>query len=242
MVWPPDPLPNNRSNITPQLDNHPSDHNDIANTLATDFVEQISENIAAILINAGAISGNTGAIGVNAGGIAANLASINAQLVNFVPGADPIVRGNGALFQNAGAAPIGTGRLSSIQLQRGQGTGPPIPLTGVATLIPGTTVNTVATVTGQPAVHLCIGTVDIEGGGASAAFAQGFIFLNGVQQGPATAVFNYSTPNTGRATCSVTFLATLGTAAAFDLRVNQQGFLGQVDPGHSSLAVISIYP
>ena len=33
MAWPPDPLPNNRSNITPQLDNHPTDHNDIANTL-----------------------------------------------------------------------------------------------------------------------------------------------------------------------------------------------------------------
>ena len=69
MTWPPDPLPNNRSNITPQLDNHPTDHNDIANTLAEDFVPQVSDNLAAIGVNAGAI-------GVNAGGVAGNAAAI----------------------------------------------------------------------------------------------------------------------------------------------------------------------
>ena len=48
MAWPPDPLPNDRTNQTVQLDNHPDDHNDIANTLAVDFVGQINDNIAAI--------------------------------------------------------------------------------------------------------------------------------------------------------------------------------------------------
>ena len=78
MPWPPDPLPNNRSNITPQLDNHPSDHNDIANTLAEDFVPQVSGNLAAIGVN-------TGNIGVNAANIisgdAATLAAALAEQI-----------------------------------------------------------------------------------------------------------------------------------------------------------------
>lgn len=235
MVWPPDPLPNNRSNITPQLDNHPSDHNDIANTLADDFVEQISENIAAILVNAGAISGNTG-------GIAANLASINAQLVNFIPGADPIVRGNGALFQTAAAAPIGTGRLQSIVVQRGQGTGPTINLPAApGVVVPGTPVTVAASASGLPATHCIFMVVDIAGGGNQASFAQGILFIQGAAQAP-TAVFNYSSPDTGRGTVGMNFVSVSAGALTFDCRVSANGFLGVCDPNHTSLLVISIYP
>ena len=62
MAWPPTPLPNDRTNATPQLDNHPEDHNDIANTLAVDFVPQVSDNLAATIANAANIISGDAAV------------------------------------------------------------------------------------------------------------------------------------------------------------------------------------
>ncbi len=241
MAWPPTPLPNDRDNSTPQIDNHPSDHNDIANTLAVDFVGQINDNI-------GDIATNTGGVAANTGGVAANLASINGLLANFVPGTRPIVRGDGGQFLKANGDPIGDGLMRTIKPGFLTMSGAALPLTGAYQTLDNTT-HVIDTNSTDPAntFHMIIAAFDFEvvGGTGGSDFAEGAIAVGGAPApGGGTAKFGVGTINhVGRATVATMALITPGASASVSLslqaRFQGAGIVANVHPGSTSYHVIS---
>ena len=240
MTWPPDPLPNDRDNSTPQNNNHPTDHNDIANTLAVDFVGQINDNIAAI-------GANTGGVAANTGGVAANLASINGLLANFVPGTRPIVRGDGGQFLKANGDPIGDGLMRTVKPGFLTATGLTA-LTGAYQTLPNTT-HVIQTNSTDPAntFHMVIAAFDFEvvGGTGGDDYAEGAIAVGGSPApGGGTAKFGVGTINhVGRATVATMALITPGaaTSVSISLQARQNGgaLLANAHGGATAYHVIS---
>lgn len=59
LVWPPPLPPNNRQNITPELDNHPADHNLMADAL-TAIVANMTRRVASVYLPNGPGQANIG--------------------------------------------------------------------------------------------------------------------------------------------------------------------------------------
>ena len=228
MAWPPTPLPNNRDNSTPQNDNHPTDHNDIANTLAQDFVGQINDNIADI--------------GGNAGGIASNLGLINSLLANFVPGGTPVVRGAGARQLKANNDDIGDGRMRVIVPNLTIQSGGDLNLTTAWQSIPGTSITIPTNDTDADTIHVCIGTFTFNVSGFGAAI--GTVADNGAPSSIAQCLFGVDTSDhASRATVTTVRFINPGTDANVTIELqailDPGGVIGQCRQTSTRLLVFS---
>jgi hypothetical protein len=126
VTWPPPTPPNNRANTTPQLDDHPADHNKIANALDT-LVDRAdmstawqAANINGNFVNFGAgqtpacfrVVGRTTRQWVQCSAmLKTNIALTGIQQVLFLPGYGPqyIHLGHATCSNVANGAPNGIG-------------------------------------------------------------------------------------------------------------------------------------
>ena len=241
MAWPPTLIPpNNRSNETEQLNNHAPDHNAVSNTLSTEFVPQVSANLAATGVNAGNIAANAGNIATNTGNVATNTSDIAIARQNFLPGGTPSVRGNSVRLREADNTDIGSGFVTSVEVSRHIMTGPDLSLNdNVYTVLNGTTVLAVAQSV-RPVTYLVTATFDFGAIGTS-GLCQGSIDVDGVPSTNTATLLSGQGTNITRATVASQLVVSSGVDVEFSLSARTlPGTLGTCFTQGTLLTILKI--